>query len=240
MKKRYTAMVAAVLLTAGVLAGCGSGSQSDIGQDQAQSIALEDVGVSESDVSRLKVSKERDDGMLQYDVQFDVEGKEYSYEINGENGEILSSEVENVSGTVQSSTSSQNTNAADSTGNAGTTDNSAGTTDSSAAASTTDNSAAASTTDNSAAAGSSANTGNNGAASNNTQNAANVAVSEADARQAALERVPGATDADIRMELEFDDGYYIYEGDIIYQQVEYEFEIDAQTGNFLKWSEDRN
>lgn len=240
MKKRYTAMVAAVLLTAGVLAGCGSGSQSDIGQDQAQSIALEDVGVSESDVSRLKVSKERDDGMLQYDVQFDVEGKEYSYEINGENGEILSSEVENVSGTVQSSTSSQNTNAADSTGNAGTTDNSAGTTDSSAAASTTDNSAAASTTDNSAAAGSSANTGNNGAASNNTQNAANVAVSDADARQAALERVPGATDADIRMELEFDDGYYIYEGDIIYQQVEYEFEIDAQTGNFLKWSEDRN
>ena len=233
-------MVAAVLLTAGVLAGCGSGSQSDIGQDQAQSIALEDVGVSESDVSRLKVSKERDDGMLQYDVQFDVEGKEYSYEINGENGEILSSEVENVSGTVQSSTSSQNTNAADSTGNAGTTDNSAGTTDSSAAASTTDNSAAASTTDNSAAAGSSANTGNNGAASNNTQNAANVAVSDADARQAALERVPGATDADIRMELEFDDGYYIYEGDIIYQQVEYEFEIDAQTGNFLKWSEDRN
>ena len=249
MKKRYTAMVAAVLLTAGVLAGCGSGSQSDIGQDQAQSIALEDVGVSESDVSRLKVSKERDDGMLQYDVQFDVEGKEYSYEINGENGEILSSEVENVSGTVQSSTSSQNTNAADSTGNAGTTDNSAGTTDSSAAASTTDsgaaasttdNSAAASTTDNSAAAGSSANTGNNGAASNNTQNAANVAVSEADARHAALERVPGATDADIRMELEFDDGYYIYEGDIIYQQVEYEFEIDAQTGNFLKWSEERN
>lgn len=240
MKKRYTAMVAAVLLTAGVLAGCGSGSQSDIGQDQAQSIALEDVGVSESDVSRLKVSKERDDGMLQYDVQFDVEGKEYSYEINGENGEILSSEVENVSSTVQSSTSSQNTNAADSTGNAGTTDNSAGTTDSSAAASTTDNSVAASTTDNSAAAGSSANTGNNGAASNNTQNAANVAVSEADARQAALERVPGATDADIRMELEFDDGYYIYEGDIIYQQVEYEFEIDAQTGNFLKWSEDRN
>ena len=105
--------------------------------------------------------------------------------------------------------------------------------------SASDSGAAASTTDNSAAAGSSANTGNNGAASNNTQNAANVAVSEADARQAALERVPGATDADIRMELEFDDGYYIYEGDIIYQQVEYEFEIDAQTGNFLKWSEER-
>ena len=70
--------------------------------------------------------------------------------------------------------------------------------------------------------------------------AADVAVSEADARAAALERVPGATDADIRMELEYDDGYYIYEGGVIYDQKEYEFEIDAQTGNFLKWSEERH
>ena len=59
------------------------------------------------------------------------------------------------------------------------------------------------------------NTGNtqpqtNGGAGTGT--AANVAVSEADARKAALDRVPGATDADIRMELEFDDGYYILRG----------------------------
>ena len=64
-------------------------------------------------------------------------------------------------------------------------------------------------------------------------------MSEADAKAAALERVSGATEADIRMELELDDGYYVYEGDIIYQQKEYEFEIDAQTGKFLKWSEER-
>ena len=42
----------------------------------------------------------------------------------------------------------------------------------------------------------------------------------------------------IQMELELDDGYYVYEGDIIYQQKEYEFEIDANTGDFLKWSEE--
>ena len=40
------------------------------------------------------------------------------------------------------------------------------------------------------------------------------------------------------MELEIDDGQYIYEGDIVYQQTEYEFEIDANTGDFLKWSEE--
>ena len=57
-------------------------------------IAFEDAGVSESDTSRLKVEKDRDDGVLQYDVQFSVDEKEYSYDINGANGEILSADVE--------------------------------------------------------------------------------------------------------------------------------------------------
>ena len=33
---------------------------------------------------------------------------------------------------------------------------------------------------------------------------------------------------------------YIYEGDIYYQQKEYEFEIDANNGSFFKWSEERD
>ena len=68
----------------------------------------------------------------------------------------------------------------------------------------------------------------------------NTAVSEADAKKAALDRVPGAAEQDLRMELEYDDGRYIYEGDIYYQQKEYEFEIDANNGSFLKWSEERD
>ena len=51
----------------------------------------------------------------------------------------------------------------------------------------------------------------------------------------ALERVSGATQNDLRMNLDFDDGYETYEGDIIYNQIEYEFEIDAATGKFLEW-----
>ena len=186
--KRLTTAVLAVALAAGIVTGCGSSGQ-DIGQDEAKRIAFEDAGVSESDTSRLKVEKDRDDGMLQYDVQFSVDEKEYSFDINGANGEILSADVETNGTAAQNNT-------------AGKTDDTAGT--------------------------------NSGTA------AADVAVSEADARAAALERVPGATDADIRMELEYDDGYYIYEGDVIYDQKEYEFEIDAQTGNFLKWSEERH
>ena len=56
----------------------------------------------------------------------------------------------------------------------------------------------------------------------------------------ALERVPGATEQDIRIELDYDDGQYKYEGDIIYDQKEYDFEIDANSGTFLEWSEERH
>ena len=83
------------------------------------------------------------------------------------------------------------------------------------------------------------NTQNSGQNNSGTTQNVNVQISEADAKAAALERVPGATEQDLRMELDRDDGKYIYEGDIIYQQKEYEFEIDANTGNFLKWSEER-
>ena len=56
--------------------------------------------------------------------------------------------------------------------------------------------------------------------------------------QIALARVPGATEQDVSIELERDDGWLIYEGDILYNRMEYEFEIDAETGTVLKWEEE--
>lgn len=198
-KTKIMAVGTAAVLAVSVLAGCG-GSAKDIGQDEVKKIAFEDAGVSESEVSRLIVEKERDDGILQYDVQFDVNEKEYSYDINGSTGEILSADVETNQSAVTQDAQVQNGTTQDGT----------------------------------------VQSGNAGSTAHNNGASANVAVSEADAKEAALDRVPGAAETDLRMELEFDDGYYIYEGDIIYQQKEYEFEIDAQTGSFLKWSEERH
>ncbi len=73
----------------------------------------------------------------------------------------------------------------------------------------------------------------------NAGSASNVALSLEEAQNIALARVPGATAQNIRIELDFDDGWYLYEGDILYNRVEYEFEIDANTGNVLKWEEER-
>ncbi len=57
------------------------------------------------------------------------------------------------------------------------------------------------------------------------------------ARQIVLARVPGATAADIReFETDYDDGALKYEGKIIYNGMEYEFEVDAYSGLVREWS----
>lgn len=71
----------------------------------------------------------------------------------------------------------------------------------------------------------------------NTNNGASGTVLSLDkARSLALARVPGATEKDIRIQLERDDGRQVYEGEIYYNRMEYEFEMDAATGNFIEWS----
>lgn len=61
-------------------------------------------------------------------------------------------------------------------------------------------------------------------------------VSEADARKTALAKVPGASDSDIRdFEADMEDGRLVYEGEIRYNGMEYEFEIDAATGAIISW-----
>ncbi|MFQ9941184.1 MAG: PepSY domain-containing protein [Blautia hansenii] len=193
--KKYT-RITAVLVLGGLLAGCGAAEGKDIGQESAKSIAFEKAGVTEDEVSRLKVSKDRDDGRSIYEVEFDAGEKECLTSnsdgaVKWETDVRDSYETQTPSGTQttegQDTANQQNTAESSSQGDA-----------------------------------------------QNVQ----VAVSQEDAKKAALERVPGAEEKDLRMELDLDDGQYIYEGDIVYQQTEYEFEIDANTGSFLKWSEE--
>ncbi len=55
------------------------------------------------------------------------------------------------------------------------------------------------------------------------------------AKQTALSRVPGATANNIRIYSDYDDGRLVYEGKIIYNAMEYEFEISAATGAIIEW-----
>jgi uncharacterized membrane protein YkoI len=199
MKKIFllSSLVVFILLT---ITSCQKSQ--DIGVEKAKEIALQDAGVNEADTTRLKTSKDNENNTLVYDIDFDVNEKEYSYEIDGTNGEIISYEID-----TNTANSSQANAVPDSTAQ------------SSSADSTTQSSSSQS-----------------GQTANNST--AQTSITREQAIALALEKVPGATEADIKIELDFDDGRYVYEGDIIYQQVEYDFEINADTGEFIKWSEE--
>ena len=63
-------------------------------------------------------------------------------------------------------------------------------------------------------------------------------LSEDQIRETVLSRVPGASAADVRLWLDEDDDRYQYEGQLIWDGMEYEFKIDAYSGSVLEWEAD--
>ena len=62
-------------------------------------------------------------------------------------------------------------------------------------------------------------------------------ISEDDAKRIALEQA-GISEKQasyLHVKKDWDDGYVLYEGKFFYNELEYEFEIDAQTGRILEW-----
>lgn len=212
MIRKYLAMALISVGLLSALPGC-QGSGKDIGQDQATQIALEDAGTTEDAVSRFRVSQDRDDGRLVYEVQFSFDGTEYEYEISAEDGTILSASRDMDNNSQSAPTAAATPTAA---------------LEPTAAPEISNTTAPADTT--------------TPAPEQTTQTpgTASTELSVDEATQLVLDRIPGATTDDIRIKLDYDDGYYKYEGDVIYNQVEYDFELDANTGNFLEWEEDHH
>ena len=66
----------------------------DVGRDAAVQAALTHAGLSESQVTGLKVEQDWDDGRLEYEIEFWCSGVEYDYTIDGRDGSVLSAEQE--------------------------------------------------------------------------------------------------------------------------------------------------
>jgi len=60
-------------------------------------------------------------------------------------------------------------------------------------------------------------------------------ISESKAKSIALSRVSGADKSDVYLHLDYDDGAAVYEGSVIYNDTEYEFEINAVSGKIIDW-----
>lgn len=71
-----TALALAVSLAGPALAADG-----DIGAEKAESIALEQAGLTGEEVSRLRTVRDRDDGAWEYEVEFFTDEAEYDYTV---------------------------------------------------------------------------------------------------------------------------------------------------------------
>jgi len=61
-------------------------------------------------------------------------------------------------------------------------------------------------------------------------------IGEAKAKEIALAKVSGAAESNMRINQDYDNGILVYEGTIIYNEMEYDFEMKASDGTILEWS----
>lgn len=64
----------------------------EITAEKAKEIALNHAGVKASEVRDLDIEKDRDDGIVKYEIDFESGRMEYEYEIHAETGKILKAE----------------------------------------------------------------------------------------------------------------------------------------------------
>ena len=230
-----------------------------ITEADAKQIALDHAGISESETDRLRVKLDYDDGVQEYEVTFYVGNREYDYDIDAATGTIRSfdSEIEDDYN-IASAPSATRAAASASSGAAITEAEAkqialdhAGVSESETERMRVklgrdDGVQEYEVTfyvgnreydyDINAATGEirSHDSEIDDDYVSSTE-AAGAAVSEDEARATVVARVSGASASDVRLYLERDDGRLVYEGELIYNGTEYEFQIDAATGDVLDW-----
>lgn len=77
--------------------GNNSAGNTEIGAGTAKNYALADAGVSESSALFTKVKLEKDDGISVYKIEFSTQFDEYEYKIDAYTGNIIEKKVESIS-----------------------------------------------------------------------------------------------------------------------------------------------
>ena len=203
-------------------------AESYIGETKAFEIALSHAGITTGDLLFSKIHLDRDDGRVIYDVEFYAGNKEYDYEIDAITGNILGfdSDMENdyIPQTPTSDTQTDSKNTTATTEQKQQTANTQPKQQSVPVQEQQQQSTPAPQQQQQPAP-----------TQQQQQQPTSSGVSIETAKQTALAKVPGADSSHIRIHQDYDDGRLVYEGKIIYNQMEYEFEIDAASGTITDW-----
>ena len=227
---RKNLMISAAALSLLVLVGCSKdGMAGYIGTAEAKNVALENAGLTASQVKFTDVELDDKNGTHYYQVEFTADGKEYEYDIDALTGAIIESKLP-AGAQAQQNTASNNNTAGNTTPDTNT-----------AGSSNTDNNTSNNTTPDTNIAGSS-NTNNN--TSNNTSSGTGTASAALTADQAKNKALAHAglkanQVTFVKSKLDWDDGRQVYDVEFYTSDYkEHDYEIDASTGEVVSYDFD--
>ena len=182
-----------------------------IDEQTAEEFAILDAGVESDDISEIHTKLEYEHGQYEYDIKFHIDNTEYEYEIRAKDGAVISKEIEKV-GTNPAKDTAHPTDQIDQQTLA----------DIEAPTVTPDQAAAEEP-----ASQKTANAPEQGQAQNQ--------ISLDQAKKTALDHA-GLNENEVRFssaKLENDDGKYEYDIEFYKDNVEYEYEINAVSGEII-------
>ena len=217
-------------LTGSILSGApetaGASAGTAITAQQAQEIALNHAGLTADQVTLLRCALDREDGRQVYDVEFYNSASyiEYDYEIDASSGDILSYDFD-VEHYTRPSDAGGNTSSGDTTtGNTGD--------------ATTGNANAGSSNTGSTNTGNT-NTGSSNTGNTNPGSSGTASITAERAQQIALNHagLSSSQVSFVRAHLDWEDGRRVYEVEFYNTSnyTEYDYEIDASSGDILSY-----
>lgn len=203
---RKNLMISAAALSLLVLAGCSKdGMAGYIGTAEAKNVALENAGLTASQVKFTDVELDDKNGTHYYQVEFTADGKEYEYDIDALTGAIIESKLP-AGAQAQQNTASNNNTTPDT------------------------NTAGSSNTNN--------NTSNNTSSGTGTASAA-LTADQAKDKALAHAGLKQSQVTFVKSKLDWDDGRQVYDVEFYTSDYkEYDYEIDASTGEVVSYDFD--
>ena len=204
--------VCAVLIIAviafSVLYAIGSiANNQGIGLERATNVALQNAGYTESEVTGLRGHYDRDDNLKIYEIEFYADGFEYDYKVAAEDGTILEANRE-LTNQINGGTTGQN-------------------------------SSQGITSENNQQSGNSSNNQSDSSSQtqNNQSDNSSQYIGTEKAKQIALNHagVSSSSATFTKTKLDRDDGIYVYEIEFISGEIDYDYEINATTGNVISF-----
>ena len=207
---RKKLMISAAALSLLVLAGCSKdGMAGYIGTAEAKNVALENAGLTASQVKFTDVELDDKNGTHYYQVEFTADGKEYEYDIDALTGAIIESKLP-AGAQAQQNTASNNNTAGNTTPDT--------------------NTAVSSNTNN--------NTSNNTSSGTGTASAA-LTADQAKDKALAHAGLKANQVTFVKSKLDWDDGRQVYDVEFYTSDYkEYDYEIDASTGEVVSYDFD--